>query len=281
MNLIVSFLHILLALGVYFAFALLSVFVVRKAGANLAEMASRNSAFVLTVGAGANALILAVILLLVAALERMPIGVLGLRLGARDAIYVLCAAAATWFMATGFVRLLAAVGRISLHGESPAERPEADRSSGSVRQAVLAVTVLLVVALQEEVLFRGYAGFNLRYLGWAAVLALTTLIFVVVHFLTNRVSATQIGSWAAGGLMIGAVYIVSGSIWAAFAVHFVTDLVNVVVFNITGKLSLYHPDPPLGAGHRALFRVAQSVVLVALLLAIYGPVVHLSFLAGS
>ncbi len=279
MNLLFPLLHILLALGVYFIFALLSVVVARKSGADLTQMESRNSVLVLGIGAGANALILAVILLLVAAVEQVPIGVLGFHFDRRDLLYALCAAAATLLMAVAYVRFLAGAGRISLNGDSAARGSEATGSA--VTRAVFAVIVLVVIALQEEVLFRGYAGFNLRSLGWAAVLGLTTVLFVAVHFLTNRVSATQIGSWTAGGLMIGAVYLVSGSIWVAFSVHFVTDLVNVTVFNITGELSLYHPDPPLTTGHRALFRLAQSIVLVVLLLLIYGPVVRIGFLGGN
>lgn len=79
----------------------------------------------------------------------------------------------------------------------------------------------------------------------------------------------------AGGLLLAAAYPASGSIWIAIAVHFVTDFVNVLVFNVAGKGSLYRFEPPLTAEHRALFRVAEGAVTAAVLFAFYGVWFHL------
>lgn len=52
--------------------------------------------------------------------------------------------------------------------------------------------VLLIIAVLEKVLYRGYVFLNLHLFGSIVFLGGSTLIFVLIHFLTNRVNLHQI-----------------------------------------------------------------------------------------
>ena len=131
--------------------------------------------------------------------------------------------------------------------------------------------VLVAVAVQEEVLFRGYLTLALGGLGLTYVVAGTSALFVLVHLPTNRVSRWQLSSWSIGALMLIAAYLVSGSIWVAIGLHFVTDAINVVVFRITGSHALFAFDSALSDAERASYRAFCAVLVGALLLVWYGP----------
>ena len=264
--------RVLLGVGIYFVFAALSLLAAKLLGGDLKQMSSRASGYVPLLGAVANLLILAAILLLVVRVDKKPVGVLGLSFGLAGLGFTLSSTVVTFVLALGLVRLL---------GRSDKRRVER-RSLGSTEQpvsfALVAVGLLLIVAAQEEVLFRGYITVNLAASGPLPVILISTGIFVVIHFPTNRVSLPQVGSWAAGGFLLALVYLVSGSIWVAVAVHFVTDYTNVLMLGVAGAGSLYHFEPALGAAHRALFRVVQGAATVAILLIFYGARFHLQVL---
>jgi membrane protease YdiL (CAAX protease family) len=264
--------RILLAVGVYFLFAALSVLAVRLLGGDLKRMEGRARGFVPLVGMAANLLILAAVLALLALADRKPVAVLGLGFGLTGLAFTASSAILTPLLAWGFVRVL---GRST---KRHVERRRLRAGGQPASLAVAAVALLLAVALQEEVLFRGYVTVNLARMSPLAIITISSALFVLIHFPTNRVSLPQVGSWVAGGLLLALVYLVSGSIWVAVAVHFVTDYTNVLAFDVAGAGSLYSFEPSLGAGHRALFRLVQGLLTVAILLAFYGARFHLQVL---
>jgi hypothetical protein len=108
------------------------------------------------------------------------------------------------------------------------------------------------------------------------IILASTVIFALIHFLTNRANTSQVISWIVSGLVLVVSYLLSGSIWVPVILHYATDTTNVLVFNITGQSSFIQTTPSVTEGQRAAFRVFYGIVIAAILLAIYG----LSFQLG-
>lgn len=257
-----AFLRIAIALAVYFAVALVSTVVSRRLGANLKTMEGRASGVVQAIGIVANTVVLGLVLALLIFVDKRHPTAIGLRFDLRDLGFLLTAVIATFTMAVGFVGIIARVQPIRIH-QSKIEQKKLPLLG-------VAAALLLVVSLQEEVLFRGYIGLNLSPTSPWVVLIVTSVIFAVIHFPTNAVSLWQAIGWLAGGFLLGACYLLSGSIWIAVGIHLATDFLNVLVFNVAGRVSMYKFEPPLTSAHRTLFRLFQGVVTIGLLLLFYG-----------
>jgi membrane protease YdiL (CAAX protease family) len=139
----------------------------------------------------------------------------------------------------------------------------------------IGMSVISLAAIQEEVLYRGYVLMNLSKLPPLIALLESTIIFTVVHFLTNRVNLHQIISWFISRLLLGAIYISSGSIVLAIIVHFVIDTSNVIVFNITCKFSMFTFTPALTERERTPFRLLYALTTLIILAVFYGPSIGL------
>ncbi|MGA7669941.1 MAG: CPBP family intramembrane glutamic endopeptidase [Nitrolancea sp.] len=257
--------HILIAYAMYILFALGSSVAIAKIAGDMRDMSTRNSARVLLLGTVANLLILVGMLLLVVLLEERPISVLGTGMGGADALAAFGGAFAIFFSALGFIGVLRGIGRL----ETVAfVRPAASRSAAA--PLALGLILLLAVALQEEVLNRGYVTLNLRSHGPLTIILISTTLFTAIHFLTNRGGFYQVVSWVIGGLILILSYVLSGSLWVPVTLHFATDAANVLTFNITGQGSAVISSPPVSQGQRAAFRLVYGAVLVGILFAIYG-----------
>jgi membrane protease YdiL (CAAX protease family) len=134
----------------------------------------------------------------------------------------------------------------------------------------LALVVLLIAALQEEILFRGYLTYILKPYSFLMALLGSTLLFTAWHFLTNKVTLYQTIDWLLGGVMLFIVYWLSGSVWVVSLIHFGRNLTNVVVFDIggTGAVVKYHQ--PVMPAQKTTYTVAHSLVLLLLALLWYG-----------
>jgi membrane protease YdiL (CAAX protease family) len=264
LNPLVSAGRIVLAVLIYFLFAFLASFVIKRFGGSIKQMEERGKGVVPLVGTVANLVILAVVLLLFMVLDKRTPTELGIGFRLQDVIFTLSAAAVTVILAVAYVY---AVSRAQQHR---IERQIPSSQKDSARVLLLIVGLLLAVSAQEEVLFRGYVVANLNMTTAFWIIVISTAIFVLIHLPTNRVGISQVASWILGGLLLVTVYLVSGSIWVAIAVHFVTDFTNVLVFDVAGEGSIYRFTPPLGAAHRAWFRVIQTVVSFGLMIAVYG-----------
>ena len=101
--------------------------------------------------------------------------------------------------------------------------------------------------------------------------AASIVLFAAVHLLTNRADAAQVTSWVVGGALLMAAYLLSGSLWVAIAVHFLTDLTDVVAFGTVGRYTPLSISPAPSGSWRLGYRVASSALIAAPLLAAYGP----------
>ncbi|MFD5224508.1 CPBP family intramembrane glutamic endopeptidase [Microbacterium sp. NPDC058342] len=103
---------------------------------------------------------------------------------------------------------------------------------GSLAGALAVVGTMCAIAVSEEVLFRGVL-FRLIQGRWGAGAALgaSAIIFGLMHLLNPGASV-----WGAitiaieAGLMLGAAYLVTGSLWLAIGLHFGWNVATVGIF---------------------------------------------------
>ena len=253
------------ALGVvaYMAFALAASWAIRRSGRELKAMEVRTAPHVVAVGAAANLGILGASLVLLRVALGRPVADLGLSFARADLGFSAGAAALLALLALAWVLTLARAGVVEVEARSPAD--------GGVSAMLAVWLLLLLVALAEEVLFRGYMTMSLRPLGPFWIVVASTVIFAAIHVPTNRVSVHQMLGWLIGGAVLEYAYLATGTLWVPILLHFATDMINVLVFDIVGRSSALRITPRLTAGHRAAYRVVYAVALVAMLVAVYGP----------
>ena len=89
------------------------------------------------------------------------------------------------------------------------------------RTLALSVAVLAPAALTEELLLRGYPFTLLRARwGMPVAMAVTSLLFGLLHLRNPGVTPTAIANVMAAGVFLAGVRIVTGSLAAAWAAHF-------------------------------------------------------------
>ncbi|MEJ2187011.1 MAG: type II CAAX endopeptidase family protein [Gemmatimonadota bacterium] len=260
---ILPWLRIGLVVAVYLLTAVAASVLVRASGVDLKDFRSRTAPIVVAVGATANLLVLAVTLLFLMFVDHRGVRALGLQFGTRDLVFSVVALLVTASAAVAFLWLLKRWGVREV-------RPRRYDGGAEAKRFALTAVVLLVVALQEEVLFRGYVTLNLLALGPGVVLVVTTVLFTVIHFLTNRVTPAQVCGWLLGGFVLGWVYLASGTIWVPVLLHFAMDLTNVVAFDIAGDMALAAISPPMSVRQRAAYRAVFTAAVVVLGMAFYG-----------
>jgi len=88
------------------------------------------------------------------------------------------------------------------------------------RAAATASWVLVPAALLEEVVVRGYAFSAMRRTwGAGAAIAVTSLVFGVLHLANPGATLRSIGLVTLAGIFLGAVVLTTGSVWAAWMTH--------------------------------------------------------------
>ncbi len=247
---------------VYLTVALLASAAIRRRGSDLRDMEARSSSFPLIVGAAGNVLVLAATLAFLALVDGRPLSSLGLGFGHRDLLFSMAAAVLTPASAGLFLMVLRRLRLVQV-------QPRA-LSRHHARGLLAVAGVLLAVALQEEVLYRGYVTLNLLTYGAPTVIVASTLIFTLIHFPTNRVTRPQVVSWLLGGLVLGWSYLASGSIWVPVILHFGIDMTNVVALGVVGDLALVDLSRPISARDRAMYRLGYAALIGSALFVVYG-----------
>ena len=264
MNDLLPWIHVFLAVFAYILIALLASVITQKVGGNLKEMEGRSSPWILAIGAIANLCVLAITLILLVFLDGQPVSSLGFSFSPKDLTFVIVTVTAISTLAVVFVSFLRRTGQRQVETHTPV------KDVAGTETMIATLAVLLIVAIQEEVLFRGYITLNLISYGPVVVIIVSTILFAAIHLLTNRANFYQIVSWFLGGAVLAYAYLISGSIWVPILLHFATDAINMVVFDIVGQYSFFTISPSLGERQRALYRVTYVVVLAVAFTAFYG-----------
>ncbi len=139
----------------------------------------------------------------------------------------------------------------------------------------LTVVLMLAVGVGEETLFRGYIQTDLmrKYRCFWAVVA-TSLLFAGIHvfFLIagQEVSPLSIAGIFFAALVMGYLYVITGTIWASIGFHFLQDVLAAGVF-LTGEL-------PYVSYPAFQFSKAGDVVLAGVNLGSQDNLVNIAFL---
>lgn len=264
MNSLTPWLHIFLAVVVYVVIAVLASIIIKKIGGDIKEMKNRSSQPILITGAISNVIILGIILLLLTLLDQNSINILGLFLSMKGVIFTNIAVIAVFLLAIIYVNGLKSAGGIKIKINSPVN------NMNDLIIMFEVVIVLLIVAVQEEVLFRGYITVNLKSYGAAVIIIVSTILFTAVHVITNKISVYQMLSWLLGGVIFSYAYLVTKTIWIPVILHFATDLINMIIFDILGKYSLFKFSPPIRGKQRAAYKLIYTMIIVMILTGFYG-----------
>jgi membrane protease YdiL (CAAX protease family) len=260
-----NWLHIITAYLIYIAIAILTSMIVRKTTGDLKQYSVRNSPRVLLFGGAANLIAMTTVLSLLAFWDKRPISDLGLTFPRIDRVSAISGFVLTLLLAIAFLVFLKRTNRIeSLNIVRPV------RSTDQIINMATGFVVLVTIVLQEEVLNRGYVTLNSLSLGPWGIILVSTTIFVLIHFLSNRASVHQLVSWIVSGLVLATSYLLSGSIWVPVVLHYATDAINTLVFNITGQYAFFKVSPSITEAHRMVFRLIYGVTIMLGLLLIYG-----------
>jgi membrane protease YdiL (CAAX protease family) len=110
--------------------------------------------------------------------------------------------------------------------------------------AVRLSTLLLLAALAEELLFRGYLLAVLRdALGWGPAIGLTSVAFGYAHISNPGSSVRALAVVVLAGFFLGAVVVVTRSLYAAWMAHFSWNWTMAVLLHIpVSGLSTETPD---------------------------------------
>ncbi len=254
-----------LAVAGYLVAAVGASMLIKRVGANHKDMAARTGRAVALIGLVTNLLVLGFVLLMVSFVDGRPLGDLGLGVDARDLAVIAVSLVVIAVLAALYLLRLRASGASDV-----TRRRTAPESAPEVTGGLLVVLVLVAVALQEEVLFRGYLALNLLQYGWAVVALTSTVVFAAIHLVTNRADAAQVTSWLVGGALFVVAYLVSGSLWVAIVLHLAADLTNVVAFGIVGRYTPWTIEPAPSGTWRASYRAVSSAAIALVLLLGYG-----------
>ncbi len=109
----------------------------------------------------------------------------------------------------------------------------APAAPGSWIDAALRLTwFLLPAALLEELLTRGYVFAVLtESAGWPVALSVTSLVFGLLHLPNNGSTVESITMVTLAGVLLGAVILATGSLYAAWMAHFAWNWVMAVPFH--------------------------------------------------
>jgi membrane protease YdiL (CAAX protease family) len=122
---------------------------------------------------------------------------------------------------------------LGIHGAPSLPVPAILRPEGPFELA-LATAMVAVVAVVEEVIFRGYLVLRLRRLSQSRAIAvlLSSVIFALGHGYEGAMGVITIG-WL--GLLLAVLRLWRGSLAAPIAIHFLQDLLSVVILPLVAS----------------------------------------------
>lgn len=94
------------------------------------------------------------------------------------------------------------------------------------------ISIALVPAVCEEILFRGVILSNLIPYGKASAIVISSVLFGLMHGnLYQFIYATV------AGIIIGCVYVATDSIWCSILLHMINNTVSVLQFSVSDRFS--------------------------------------------
>ena len=134
------------------------------------------------------------------------------------------------------------------------------------------IAVYLVLALMEEILFRGiiYDSFRMKY-SFIVVVVVTTLLFFIPHLLNKGITFLSIVSLLLLGIFIGTLREIGGDIFLPFGFHFMWNLMQGYFgFQVSGgkEINSYYKATPIKSNKYTggIFGIEASIITITFLL---------------
>ena len=237
--------------------SVMAMFVVKQTGIDLKEVRQRTSPTVLLIASFFNLLFILTVALILKFWDHQSLYTLGFSLTFSSLSFSILVLALSIGLAFIYVWYLHSqkINEIIGTGRLPKEFKV-------IAVGALGFGVLFIAALQEEIMFRGYFTYVLRSYGFWYSMIISTILFTLWHFITNKVNLFQSIDWMLGGIMLFNVYWLSGSIWVATFAHFGRNLANVLVFNISGSNSLLAYKKPISASNKTIYTIIYSLFII-------------------
>ncbi len=257
MEIIGVILRLLVVSVVSVVLSVLAMQVVKWTGTDLKDFKQRTRPKVLAIAAIFNLLFILVVALIMRFWDHQSIKKLGFTFNTSGFIFSLV----VLLLSVGFALLYVGF----LHARKVLK---ISRATGFFKNPVNLVNiifgflVLFIAALQEEIMFRGYFAFVLLPYGFWYALFISSIIFTLWHFLTNKTGFFQSVDWFLGGIMLFYIYWISGSIWIATLTHFSRNFTNVLVFNISGSEIIVSYEKPIGSSHKTVYTIFYSLLIM-------------------
>ena len=257
MELIQPILQIIALMGISIFLSVLAMQTIKLTGADLKDMKQRNRSDVLILAAVFNLLFIGAVALILKLWSHQPMSRLGFSFALKDFVFLVFAFLFSIGLALLYILYLNRKDKIKITWV----KNYFSHTSGLLN-LILAFIVLFIAALQEEVLFRGYFAFTLLPFGFIYALFISAIVFTFWHYLTNKISFFQTLDWFLGGIMLFLIYWLSGSVWVAAVVHFIRNVINVVIFNISSENSIITYETPFPSRYKTIYTLSCSLFLI-------------------
>jgi uncharacterized protein len=103
--------------------------------------------------------------------------------------------------------------------------------------------LFVAVALHEELLYRGYFFGKLAEANQTFAVVATSLVFVAMHLGNPAIDAVAVTNLFLGGVTLGVLVLLTQSIWAAVAFHYLWNVMSGLVLG--HRVSGYAPETAL------------------------------------
>lgn len=138
--------------------------------------------------------------------------------------------------------------------------------------AISSVIFFALMALLEEIVFRGILyGILREHYSFAIVIVVTTIIFALPHLVNKGINFYSVASLLLIGLIIGVLREITGDIWLALGFHFSWNYIQAFLgINVSGDLEFSgvykstFKGPNLLSGGK--FGIEASIVTIIILL---------------
>ncbi len=236
----------------------LAMLTVKWTGVDIKDPTQRNNPLVLTIAGIFNLLFIVAVVLILKFWDNQSIGILGFSFKLSDFIFAILVLLLSVGLALSYLLFLHNRRIITIEWE----KNLLPVNFKVILNLLLGLIVLFIAALQEEILFRGYFAYILLPYGFFYAITISTIIFTIWHFLTNKVNLFQTIDWLLGGTMLFYLFWLSGSIWVAALIHFSRNFTNVLVFNISGFSSVLSFKKPMLPQHKTIYTVIYSFIIM-------------------
>lgn len=250
-------LHLIVVTLLSAVLSVLAILVIRQTGIDLRDVKKRTHPLVLLIALLFNLAFIVSVAVILKFWDHQSLAVLGFTLGIKSLLFVVFGLIFSVSFALWYVYVLHGRKIVEVHFG------QFDHSGAASRLGTaFGFLVLFVAALQEEVLFRGYFSFVLLPHGFWMALIISSVIFTLWHFLTNKAGIFQTTDWLIGGIILYYIYWISGSIWVATFIHFSRNLTNVLVFDISGSHVLLRYKAPVTPAFKSLYTILFSILIM-------------------